>query len=220
MVFSTHDMSESAPNEEDTKASRLQMVLEQCDDLFFTYGFKRVSMDEVVHRLGMSKKTLYQLIPNKDALIEAFVERMLKVRRESVTTVLEADPDVLSATAKLLQLFQSQTWRVSAAMTMDLQRHWPHLFERIEQARRQSIHRYIERLASDGNVLRSELHRGVLTHMIEAMAMQVVTPQLLMELNLSVSQAMQTVLEVMLGGMLNDNGRRRLARARKGPAGS
>lgn len=214
-------MSESAPSEEDIKAKRLQAVLEQCDDLFFTYGFKRVSMDEVVHRLGMSKKTLYQLIPNKDALIEAFVERTLKIRHETMARVLEAEPDLITGTAKMLELFQSQTWRVSAAMTMDLQRHWPHLFERIEQARRQGIRRYIERLAGkNANYLRDDLHRDVLTHMIEAMVMQVVTPQLLVDLNLSVSQAMRTVLEVMLGGMLNDKGRRRLARARKSPAGS
>ncbi len=146
---------------------------------------------------------------------------MLKIRHETMARILEAEPIVITGTAKMLELFQSQTWRVSAAMTMDLQRHWPHLFERIEQARRQGIRRYIERLAAkDANYLRSELHQGVLIPMIEAMVMQVVTPELLMELNLSVSQAMQTVLEVMLGGMLNDNGRRRLARARKSPAGS
>ncbi len=212
-------MSESASSEEDTKGRRLQMVLEQCEELFFTYGFKRVSMDEVVHRVGMSKKTLYQLVPNKTALIEAFVERMLAQRLREIEEVLNANHDVLSATAKLLSLLQGQTWKISAAMTMDLQRHWPHLHDRIEVTRRTSIRSYIEQLAAkDENYLRPELHRGVLMHMIEAMIMQTVTPKLLVDLNLSVHEAIHTVLEAMLGGILNEDGRRRLERAREDPA--
>jgi len=204
------------PLEPDVKAAKLEHVLGQCEDLFYTYGFKRVSMDEIVHHLGMSKKTLYQLVPTKDALIEAFVMRQLEKRSSLLRSAIEESEDILAASAMLLEHMQSDLLRVSAAMTLDLERYWPQLNARVEEYRQEDVEQYIERLASDEHgCLRDDLHRGVLTHVIETMVLRVLTPRLLDELNVSVSQAMRTVLSVMLGGILNEEGRQRLAAARR-----
>lgn len=209
-------MSPAKPLEPDERAARIERVLEQCEDLFFTYGFKRVSVDEIVKQLGMSKKTLYQLIPTKDALIEAFVARMLQRRHQLLKAAADKNNDILTATATILGHIRSDRVRISAAMAMDLERHWPELFARIEEDRQEDIRGFIERLSdNERGYLRAGLHPAVLVHVIETMVMRVLTPKMLGELNVSMAQAIGTVMGVLLEGILSDKGRRRLSAARK-----
>lgn len=45
-------------------------IIEESRKLFFKYGVKRVTMDDVSKNLSMSKKTLYQYFSDKDELVE------------------------------------------------------------------------------------------------------------------------------------------------------
>lgn len=49
-------------------------IREQAKQLYFKYGIRSVSMDDIAVGLGMSKKTIYQYFADKDELVEAIVE--------------------------------------------------------------------------------------------------------------------------------------------------
>lgn len=59
-----------------------QVALEQ----FLKYGIRSVSMDDIAQQLGMSKKTIYNEVENKEALVERtlalYAEQKLEVIRE------------------------------------------------------------------------------------------------------------------------------------------
>jgi len=42
-------------------------ILTKAENLFFKYGVKSISMDDLSRELGISKKTLYQSVDNKMA---------------------------------------------------------------------------------------------------------------------------------------------------------
>ena len=44
-------------------------ILEVAGSQFFSLGFTKVTMDEIAHEMGMSKRTLYQYFPGKKALL-------------------------------------------------------------------------------------------------------------------------------------------------------
>jgi TetR/AcrR family transcriptional regulator, cholesterol catabolism regulator len=44
-------------------------ILQKVTALFFKYGIKSVTMDDIARELGMSKKTLYQFFDNKNDLV-------------------------------------------------------------------------------------------------------------------------------------------------------
>ncbi len=46
----------------------------KADELFMQFGIRSVSMDDIAHNLGMSKKTLYQYYTDKDELVNAMVD--------------------------------------------------------------------------------------------------------------------------------------------------
>ena len=51
-------------------------ILKTSLELFFKFGIKRVTMDDIAKELGMSKKTIYQFYKEKDDLVNqlCFVE--------------------------------------------------------------------------------------------------------------------------------------------------
>ncbi len=51
-----------------------ERILGKAQELFNRFGFRRVTMDEIALKSGMSKKTIYQSFANKDELVDAAVE--------------------------------------------------------------------------------------------------------------------------------------------------
>lgn len=50
-------------------------ILQAAKELFMRYGIKSITMDDLANHLGMSKKTLYQTVENKDELIRQILEQ-------------------------------------------------------------------------------------------------------------------------------------------------
>jgi AcrR family transcriptional regulator len=62
-------MSESA------RAAMKERILETADRLFYSRGIRAVGVDTIAAEIGISKRTLYNHFPSKDALIAAYLER-------------------------------------------------------------------------------------------------------------------------------------------------
>ncbi|MDR3367972.1 TetR/AcrR family transcriptional regulator [Rhodoferax sp.] len=54
--------------------ARREAILEIASQVFLEFGFKRASMDEIVHRVGGSKSTIYGYYPSKEALFLAVTQ--------------------------------------------------------------------------------------------------------------------------------------------------
>ena len=61
-------------NELDTQDEKFELMLEQIKDLFFEFGIKNLNMDDISHKLGISKKTLYRFVKSKEDLITRLFE--------------------------------------------------------------------------------------------------------------------------------------------------
>src|ERR1700710_1996352 len=66
-------------------------ILETARRQFFTYGYNALTMDDLAHELGISKKTLYLHFPGKDAIIGLIIDGIGRAIRSDVEAVLN-DP--------------------------------------------------------------------------------------------------------------------------------
>jgi AcrR family transcriptional regulator len=55
-----------------------ERILEIADRLFYLQGIRAVGVDTIAAEIGISKRTLYNHFPSKDALISAYLERRFK----------------------------------------------------------------------------------------------------------------------------------------------
>src|SRR5579864_3454755 len=58
-----------------TKPTMKERILETADRLFYLRGIKAIGVDTIAAEIGISKRTLYNHFPSKDALISAYLER-------------------------------------------------------------------------------------------------------------------------------------------------
>jgi AcrR family transcriptional regulator len=67
-----------------SSAEQEQTILGVALEEFVTVGVRRANMDEIAKAARVSRSTLYRRFPNKDALLAAVVEKVLKDGRRSI----------------------------------------------------------------------------------------------------------------------------------------
>ncbi|MSP77652.1 MAG: TetR/AcrR family transcriptional regulator [Rhodospirillaceae bacterium] len=60
-----------------------ERILETADRLFYGQGIRAMGVDTIAAETGISKRTLYNHFPSKDALIVAYLTRRLKLKPTS-----------------------------------------------------------------------------------------------------------------------------------------
>jgi AcrR family transcriptional regulator len=63
------------PDKYPRKPSMKDRILETADRLFYLQGIRAIGVDTIAAEIGISKRTLYNHFPSKDALIAAYLER-------------------------------------------------------------------------------------------------------------------------------------------------
>ena len=60
-----------------------ERILETADKLFYLQGIRAIGVDTIAAEIGISKRTLYNHFPSKDALIASYLERRFVHARPS-----------------------------------------------------------------------------------------------------------------------------------------
>jgi AcrR family transcriptional regulator len=71
------------------KIDMKERILQTADRLFYLQGIRAIGVDTIAAEIGISKRTLYNHVPSKDALILAYLERRLVQPRASDESPLE-----------------------------------------------------------------------------------------------------------------------------------
>ncbi|MEO8321580.1 MAG: TetR/AcrR family transcriptional regulator [Bradyrhizobium sp.] len=83
-------------------------ILETADKLFYLQGIRAVGVDTIAAEIGISKRTLYNHFPSKDALIAAYLERRFVTPRPSDKPPAE---QILATFDSLERRFASKDFR-------------------------------------------------------------------------------------------------------------
>ena len=71
------------------KIDMKERILQTADRLFYLEGIRAIGVDTIAAEIGISKRTLYNHFPSKDALINAYLERRFVKARQSEQSPLE-----------------------------------------------------------------------------------------------------------------------------------
>ena len=65
------------------KIDMKERILETADRLFYLQGIRCIGVDTIAAEIGISKRTLYNHFPSKDALIAAYLKRRFVIAKPS-----------------------------------------------------------------------------------------------------------------------------------------
>jgi AcrR family transcriptional regulator len=101
-------MATLSPKPSVQKPSMKDRILETADRLFYLQGIRAVGVDTIAAEIGISKRTLYNHFPSKDALISAYLGRRFVAPRPSDKSPIE---QILGTFDSLERRFASKDFR-------------------------------------------------------------------------------------------------------------
>jgi AcrR family transcriptional regulator len=77
-----------------------ELIKEKAKQLFFSYGLRSVSMDDVAHLSGISKRTIYRHFEDKNALVRAIINDLIRLHEQFFKTCQAAAKDAIDEVIK------------------------------------------------------------------------------------------------------------------------
>lgn len=128
-----------------------ERLLNAAEDTFLNAGVHRVTMDEIAASIGMSKRTVYQIIPGKEQLIRMVLNRFTGRIRNEVEAILD-DPDTSfpEKRDRYIASIANNLSKVSTRLLSDLQRFFPGVFKEIDAIRARNLPQLMGKLIRQG----------------------------------------------------------------------
>ena len=113
-------------------------------EIFTRYGIKSVTMDDLSRELGVSKKTLYQFFHDKEDVVRKVVTGMIDGQKCGIDEMLEQQGmNAIDHLLNMSRFIANHLKTVNPAMTYDLQKYYPAVWEEMVDFKRENIFKYI-----------------------------------------------------------------------------
>lgn len=102
-----------------------QKIIEEAERLFWKYGVRSVTLDDIAKRLGISKKTIYQHFTDKEDIIcQVINEHFNGTKNEADCLLVEANNPV-EEVLRMSEVVRKHSNDVNPSLVFDIQRHYP-----------------------------------------------------------------------------------------------
>jgi AcrR family transcriptional regulator len=120
-----------------------EKILKASLGLFFKYGIKHITMDDIAKELGMSKKTIYQFYKEKDDLVNQLcnIELLEQERQFDEMNKSAKDPihEIMLISEKMMAMMQN----INPMFFLDLQKFYPTEFQRFQSFKENFAYRNV-----------------------------------------------------------------------------
>ncbi len=187
-------------------------IIDNTSRLFFEQGFSRVSMDQIASELGVSKKTLYQHFPSKQALLYEVVSNMMNENGKIIEGIVnDRGMDFHRKLSRLMNHLSGVVGRMARPFGEDLRRNAPEMWEEIDRFRREKILLNFRKLLESGaqqGVFRKDVDPQLMTLMFATLMQNMIDPKLFSQIPFTAAQVFETIVEVVFRGILTEPARK------------
>jgi AcrR family transcriptional regulator len=108
-----------------------QRIVEKAQELFFRYGLKSVTMDDIASNLGASKKTIYQYFKDKDHLVDAVVQREIEQDMHECTSIACSCDNAVQEVFRGFDMMQEMLTTMNPAIIFEMQKYHPEAYKKM-----------------------------------------------------------------------------------------
>ena len=121
----------------------LKNILLKVRDLYTKYGIKSITMDDVANDLGISKKTLYQFVTDKDDLVGKFIDMEIELKQEEINRCFNVRYNAIEELFEISVFMKKMMRDQNPATEHDLKKYYPHHYQKIVKTRRERMYHYL-----------------------------------------------------------------------------
>ncbi|MCX8159364.1 MAG: TetR/AcrR family transcriptional regulator [Candidatus Saccharicenans sp.] len=180
-------------------------LLERSRELFFRYGYSRLSMDKLAEDLGVSKATLYRYFPDKEALLRAVMaETRAWVLSELQAIVRDERLSVRSRLTAYLQFISRFMSGLSRDFIRDLRQKLPELWQEMDVFRRQQVFPLVSEVITAGvknGEIKSDLDGRLFLEMFWYLVQEFMNPDWIISHDYSPSELLESIIDIIFYGI-------------------
>ncbi len=105
--------------------------LKRVEELFFKLGIKSLTMDDVARELGISKKTLYSFVENKDDLVAKVMERHMAEQCQVDEALHAAASDAVDEMVRIIQQIITDFGKMKPNVVHEMQKYHRDVWNKI-----------------------------------------------------------------------------------------
>ena len=178
-------------------------VLLMSRNLFFSFGYSRVTMDEVASELNMSKRTLYQLYNSKNKLLEAVIYDFFQEFQDNINNniINSKNKNALTSLKQIISLIQKQTTKFSIHAFEDIRKNNPEAWQLISNLREKMFNSQLREIlnrAKKENNLREDIDVEIIILIILNTIQSVVNPEIISQLPYSTEDVIEMLSKFII----------------------
>lgn len=200
-----------------------ERILSSAREQFLDRGYRNTTMDGIARRAGMSKRTLYENFPSKNAIATEVVENELEVFSSRTRAIINSGADPLEKLRNLSRFVMELPYPgLTPVALIDLQRELPDLWARVRSVEEQIVSeiRMVIDEGKEKGVFKEGMDTNVTIAALKGTLVTTMAPDFLLGTSLSLEEVYSTILELIADGICakGGDGAGRVA-AERGPDG-
>lgn len=191
----------------------LKRIVEGAAQLFLQYGIKGNTMDDVARHLGVSKKTLYKHVSNKEDLLMQVVKVHFKHISSCIDELAEGAENAVDELLHVDKLMTQQAQLRNPVFIHELQRFYPEIWSMATKLRRQYVLKTFSANLSKGmeqGLYREDLNPEIIALLHLSRVESLTDPQLFPSDKFKHEEVSHQYVYYHMYGLLNEKGRKYL----------
>ena len=129
-----------ATDKDNAREDRGKCLVDEAVKVFWTYGIKSMTMDDMSARLGISKKTLYQHVKDKNDLVAKVLQHVSSRFKREIDEVLAKDLNAIDELFAITSRVAGQLHGIHPSIHFDLEKYHPEAFREMVEGKRAEIY--------------------------------------------------------------------------------
>lgn len=122
--------------EQDEKARK---IISAATGVFMRYGIKSVNMDDIARHLGVSKKTLYKYVSDKNDLVTRAFDMHCQVEDEEINKIHSLELNAIDEMFEVQRMVITMVKDLHPSVLYDMQKYHPEQMKRMEESRHHTV---------------------------------------------------------------------------------
>ncbi len=132
------------------KMSTEEKIIKGAEELFFKYGIRSVTMDDIAKHLGMSKKTIYQYYKEKDEIIHKLMIAQIEGHQFTFSECMEKADNIVDEVFSMMKNIHEIFSKINPQFIYELQKYYPQTWKLFKDFKEEFIIKMVEKSLEKG----------------------------------------------------------------------
>jgi DNA-binding transcriptional ArsR family regulator len=184
-------------------------IIHQSADLFLSFGFKSVTMDDIASALGMSKKTIYQHFDNKTKLVEATTLYMFEIISHGIDCICSLEKNPIEEIYDIKHFVLEHLKDEKSSPQYQLQKYYPKIYKSLRAKQFDVMYQCVKSNLDRGikiGIYRDTINVDFITRIYFSCMLAIKDNDLFSNKTFSMNMLMENYIEYHLRGICTNKG--------------